>query len=107
MPRVRDILTHVTVEIAEGRRKCHFSRGKHGIAKATAHLAVKGGPFGARKNYCPLCARPILELASTRIAALERDLDGTEPTDEASRSVGLRKAPREDGEESSGPGSKS
>ncbi len=76
MANTRDILGHVKVEVAEGRRKCHHSRSKHSIPKGTAHLAVKGGPFGARNNYCPECARPMLELAKRRLSELEAKLKG-------------------------------
>jgi len=76
MAKTRDILGHVKVEVAERRRKCHHSRGNHGILKDTACLVVKGGPFGAAKNYCPECARPILVLAKRRLSELEAELKG-------------------------------
>jgi hypothetical protein len=72
MPRVRDVLGHVSVEVGDKQRKCHRSRGKHAIPAGTAHLAVTGGPFGARKNYCPKCAKPILSAAKTRLSEIER-----------------------------------
>jgi hypothetical protein len=77
MGRTRDILGHVNVEIAQRQRKCHRSRGKHNIPKDTAHLAVKVGPFAARKNYCADCAGPILHRAKTRLAEMERALNST------------------------------
>jgi len=75
MNNARDILGHVSVEVSVGRRKCHHSRGKHNILKDTTHLAVKSGPFGARKNYCAECAAPILKLAKARLEAMENKLD--------------------------------
>lgn len=74
MAKVRDILCHVTVEVAASRRKCHRSRGKHSIAKDVAHLAVKGGPFGARQNYCATCAKSMLSSARMRLNELELQL---------------------------------
>ena len=76
MAKTRDILGHVQVEVAERRRKCHHSRGEHSIPQDTAHLTVKGGSFGARKNYCPECARQILDLAKSRLDDMERALNG-------------------------------
>jgi len=75
--KTRDILGHVQVEVSEGPRKCHHSRGGHGIPKRAVHLTVKGGSFGARKNYCVDCARPILSLAKRRVEDMEGLLNGT------------------------------
>lgn len=75
MARIRDILRHVHVEVAERPRKCHHGRGEHAISKRAVHLTVKGGSFGARKNYCVDCARPILSLAKRRVEDMEGLLD--------------------------------
>lgn len=72
MAKTRDILGHATVETATNKRKCHHSRGKHGIAAGSTHLAIKESSFRNRKNYCVECAKPILDMAGARL----RDLHG-------------------------------
>ena len=76
MGKTRDVLGHVKIEIAMGKRKCHHSRGKHFILKNSAHLAVQEGSFGARKNYCSECAKQILDHAKARLAEMEAALCG-------------------------------
>jgi hypothetical protein len=73
--KTRDILKHVDVEVAKRSRKCHRS-GDHSIAKDEGHLAVKDGSFLARRNYCLKCARPILDLAYSRLKGIEKQLYG-------------------------------
>lgn len=77
MAKVRDILKHVDVEVAKRSRKCHRSRGEHAIPKDEAHLAVKDGSNLARKNYCPECARAILDHAYSRLKSIEEQIYGT------------------------------
>lgn len=74
--KTRDILKHVDVEVAKRVRKCHRSQGEHFVAKDEAHLAVKDGSFLARRNYCLKCARPILDLAYSRLKDIEKRLYG-------------------------------
>lgn len=74
MAKIRDVLIHVDVEVGRKKRKCHRSRGKHDIPKGKAHLIVKGGSFGARKNYCADCARPILEGARAKLDRIAQEL---------------------------------
>jgi hypothetical protein len=72
--KTRDVLGHVRVEKGARKRKCHHSRGKHHIPGDTPHLTVKGGSFGARKNYCRDCAKQILDAARGRIGEMEAEL---------------------------------
>ena len=77
MPRVRDILVHVSVEIAKKRRKCHRSGGKHCVLAGESCLVVKEGLN--RKNYCRACAAKIIERANSRLAELQRTLNTSAP----------------------------
>jgi hypothetical protein len=74
MPAIRNILAHVIVETADGARICHRNRDRHRIAKGERHLAIYGGPRDARKNYCRLCARPILDEAQATLTAMFQNL---------------------------------
>ncbi len=72
MPRIRDILVHVSVEAAVKKRKCHRSGGKHGIRAGESCLVVRAGL--GRKNYCHECSAPILAFAGTRLTELQQAL---------------------------------
>ncbi len=74
MPKVRDVLTHVSVEIASKRRICHRKRNEHSIEKGQVCLVIKDHSMGAKKNYCVECAPEILAVAKARIASLEEEL---------------------------------
>lgn len=74
MAKVRDILIHVDVVTAPGKRKCHHSRGKHSIAPSTPCLTVREGSYNAHKNYCPECAAPIISAARERLERLASGL---------------------------------
>jgi len=73
MPRVRDVLGHVSVEVAAKRRKCHRSAGKHGIQAGDCCLVVREGL--GRRNYCRECSAPILAFATTRLTELQHALN--------------------------------
>jgi hypothetical protein len=70
MPKIKDILVHVSVEIAAKKRKCHRSGGHHGIRAGDSCLVVRNGLN--RRNYCRECAAPILELAGTRLTEIQQ-----------------------------------
>lgn len=74
MAKTRDILTHVSLEIAVRKRICHHNRNQHEVAKDERCLVVKDAATGAKKNYCRQCALDILQAASTRIALLRAEL---------------------------------
>jgi hypothetical protein len=76
MPKVREILCHVAVEIAEKKRMCHRNRAQHAIVAGAACLVVFGGTRRARKNYCLECGRIILEQARQDLARLSAELSG-------------------------------
>lgn len=77
MAAVRDILRHIAIEIGDKRRKCHRKRS-HSIPAGQCHLAVYDGPRRARKNYCSICAKEILDLASKQFGEIRFQLFGQE-----------------------------
>ena len=70
MPRIRDILVHVSVEVAVKKRKCHRSGGKHGVLAGEFCLVVREGL--RRKNYCRECSATILERAGDRLTEFQQ-----------------------------------
>lgn len=69
MKAPRDILKHVSVEVAKAKRKCYRS-GKHTIVKDEICIVIQEGNFGGSKNYCVLCAKEILLAAGTKLDSL-------------------------------------
>jgi len=62
----RDILKHVSIEVAKGNRKCHRNRG-HRIARGETCVVVQEASFGGSKNYCVLCGPDILDAAKKKL----------------------------------------
>lgn len=75
MAQIRDILKHVSVETALGKRKCARAKIEHRITKGTVHLAVIEEGYRNRTNYCLECALPMLELATRRLEELRTQLN--------------------------------
>ena len=73
MPKVTQVLKHVSVQTAGAKRSCARARAKHSIAKGELFLHVKDGQGGYR-NFCPECAEPILEVAQTDLDRLRVEL---------------------------------
>jgi hypothetical protein len=71
MAKVKDVLIHVQVETAVRLRKCHRSK-KHAVTAGATCLVIKDGMYS--RNYCGECARQILALASSRLAAIFQQL---------------------------------
>ncbi|MBI5738862.1 MAG: hypothetical protein HY997_23620 [Mycolicibacterium neoaurum] len=69
MPAVKDVLRHLTTEVAGKKRKCYRHPTKHVISKGELCLVVKDGPQD-QSTYCLICAREILELARVRLSDL-------------------------------------
>lgn len=69
----RDIVKHVSVEIAKAKRKCHRSK-QHRIAMGETCVVIKEGSFGSSKNYCAVCAIEILNAADQRLLGLRQEL---------------------------------
>jgi hypothetical protein len=73
MAAVRDIITHVEVEVAVRVRICHRNRRKHSIPSGQACLVIFEHD-GGKKNYCPICAKDILNKAKARLLELENGI---------------------------------
>lgn len=71
----RDLLKHVSVEVAERRRKCHRDKD-HSISTGERCLVVAEGSFGGAKNYCSRCAGPILSAVATKHQKLVQEMGG-------------------------------
>jgi hypothetical protein len=73
MATVRDIITHVEVQVAVNKRICHHNRRKHSVPSGHKCLAVHDHD-GGRKNYCLECAIEILAKAKSRLLQMESDI---------------------------------
>lgn len=74
MPKIREVLVHVSVETAERRRICHRNRTSHSIAKGESCLVIREVASSGSKNYCRVCAAPILEQAAQDLVDLRAAL---------------------------------
>jgi glycosyltransferase A (GT-A) superfamily protein (DUF2064 family) len=75
MPAIKDILKHVRVEQARGKRTCSRHRKTHVISKGDLCLVVQNGQD--EPNYCIECAAEILRLAQENLNTLQLLLDQT------------------------------
>ena len=73
MPAVRDIVTHVEVQVAAKARTCRHNRREHRITMGQKCLAVHDAS-GGRKNYCVACAAEILIKAKAKLLAMQQDI---------------------------------
>ena len=71
MAAVRDVFTHVVVELASRKRICHHNRKQHSILAGNKCLAVYEAG-GGRKNYCLPCGMNILAKGREKLLALEQ-----------------------------------
>jgi uncharacterized phage-like protein YoqJ len=74
MPKVRDVLTHVSVECAARVRICHRNRAEHSITKGDKCLVVRDPSTQGSKNYCGECSKEIIQAARMRLAEIEQQL---------------------------------
>jgi hypothetical protein len=72
MPPTKRILKHVSVEKAGKKRKCHRN-ADHKIDGGKNSLAVYDD-MGGRRNYCPACAKPILDQAQSDLDQMREGL---------------------------------
>lgn len=76
MPKVKSVLGHVSVEIAQRKRGCsrHKSgKAAHSIVKDEVCLVVKDSD-GSKRNYCQDSAADILDLAASDLRSLRSGL---------------------------------
>ena len=72
MAKVRDILVHVRVEVADRKRKCHRNKS-HQVLAGQQCLVVRQGL--SSKNYCQVCAAEILSVAKSRLVEIGRAME--------------------------------
>jgi len=68
MPAVKDILKHVSADVAGRRRKCNRKRD-HAIAKGDPCLVVRDAAQ-RQTTYCAVCAADILAKAERSLTDL-------------------------------------
>lgn len=73
MPAVKDVMRHVTIEVAGRKRKCYRQPEKHVIVKGERCLVVVDGAHD-RSTYCVTCGVEILQLARSRLNDLTQSM---------------------------------
>lgn len=73
MATTKDVLKHLSTEVAGRKRKCNHTK-KHEILKGQTCLVVRDGPQ-SQTTYCSACAADILAKASKSLSELSADLD--------------------------------
>lgn len=71
MPKIRNVLRHLSVEKAVGKRTCHANT-KHIIMPDEVHLAVQANQ--GRENICLACAPGVLKVARNHFEQLVAEL---------------------------------
>ena len=66
MPKIRDILVHVSVEEAQRQRKCRRNTS-HMISKGEMCLVVKTNPTNDDYSYSIIPAKEMLDLAWVKL----------------------------------------
>jgi len=74
MPKTRDVLSHVAVSTAKGRRRC-FRNPAHIIKAGDQVLTIKIGPDNSKHSYCSKCAQKILVTVTNRLHDITETLD--------------------------------
>jgi hypothetical protein len=78
MPKIRDLLVHVSVEVAQGKRKCRRTSART-IEKGERCLVVKSGPMNAPYSYSSENAKQMLDGAWKKLGGLYVELDLAPP----------------------------
>jgi hypothetical protein len=73
MPKVRDILIHVSVEEAQRQRKCRRNT-RHAIVKGEMCLVVKTNPTNDDYSYSLIPAKEMLDLAWSKLKRIYASL---------------------------------
>ena len=68
MSAVKNVLKHVSTEVAGKKRRCYHKR-THEIVKGETCLVVQDGPQ-KQTTYCAICASEILAKADQVLAGL-------------------------------------
>lgn len=78
MPKIRDILIHVSVEEAQRQRKCRRETSRV-IRKGERCLVVKTNPTNDDYSYSTENAKPMLDLAWGKLQAIYAELGLSPP----------------------------
>lgn len=73
MAAVKNLLKHVTTEVAGRRRKCS-RKSTHVIVKGETCLVVRDGPQ-SQTTYCVICASEILLRVDEKLESLKQVFD--------------------------------
>ncbi|MDE0133122.1 MAG: hypothetical protein OXQ32_12805 [bacterium] len=74
MPAISRVLKHVRIDTAKAKRKCHRKQNEHSIRMGEVCLVIKD--HGRNRNYCLVCALPILQKAQADLDLLMAGLYG-------------------------------
>jgi hypothetical protein len=74
MAQIRDIVIHVSSDVASRKRKCHRSK-KHSIPGSYLFLSVRESNGLGSKNYCSVCANEILSQAIKKLQDIQAKLN--------------------------------
>lgn len=74
MAQVRDIVIHVSADVASRKRKCHRSK-KHFISGNYVFLSIRQSNGLGSKNYCSVCANEILNQAIKKLQDIQARLN--------------------------------
>jgi hypothetical protein len=69
MPKIRDILVHVSAEQAERKRKCR-RHDHHSVCKGEMCLVIITNDTRDPYSYCLEAAKPILDAAWVKLQSL-------------------------------------
>ena len=73
MPKIRDVLGHVSVETAQRKRTCQ--RSSKPIVMGENCLVVKTGPMNSPQSYGSASAKQILDSAWTKLRGIYVELN--------------------------------
>jgi len=74
MSQIRDIVIHVSADVASRKRKCHRSK-KHSIPGSFSFLSIRQSNGLGSKNYCSVCANEILGQAIKKLQDIQSQLN--------------------------------
>ena len=78
MPKIRDIMIHVSVEEAQRQRKCRRETSRI-ISKGERCLVVKTNPTNDDYSYSVEHAKPMLDLAWKKLQTIYAELGLSPP----------------------------
>ncbi len=78
MAAVKNVLKHLSTEVAGRKRKCYHTKN-HEILKGETCLVVRDGPQ-SHSTYCSACAADILAKAGQLLSDLSADFEKASAT---------------------------